>query len=148
MVHMEGEKSLLQGREQVYAKLTDLQFLVSCLPDLHQVKEVKEKTAAAVLRPGFSFARGELQLTVEKLEENPPVSARYLLKSKAIGSTSEVETIFSLSETDAGTVLHWKAEVKQLGGLLKAVPSGLIQGGAQRVITELLGKVEKKLAEK
>jgi carbon monoxide dehydrogenase subunit G len=145
MIHMEGEKSLLQGREQVFAKLTDLQFLVNCLPDLHQVKDVKEKTAAAVLRPGFSFARGEMQLTIEKVEETPPLSARFLLKSKAIGSSSEVETTFSLSATDAGTVLHWKAEVKQLGGLLKAVPRGLIQGGAQRVIEELLGNVEKKL---
>ena len=30
------------------------------------------------------------------------------------------------------TRVHWKAEVKQLGGLLKAVPAGLIRGAAQK----------------
>ena len=147
MLHMEGEKAFPQGPHQLYAKLTDLQFLVRCLPDLHEVKEVQEKTATAVLRPGFSFVRGEMQLTIEKLEETPATSAKFSLKTKGIGTSSEVETTFTLAEAGTGTALRWTSDVKQLGGLLKAVPAGLIQGGAQRVIADFLANVEKKLAE-
>jgi carbon monoxide dehydrogenase subunit G len=146
MLRFEGEKHFQQNRELVYLKLTELPFLVRCLPDLHEVKEVKEKTAAAILRPGFSFARGEMHLNVEKLEETPTSSARYSMKTKGIGSSSHVETAFSLSDTAGGTLVRWTAEVKDLGGLLKAAPAGLLQGAAQRVINDLLTNIERRLS--
>jgi carbon monoxide dehydrogenase subunit G len=147
MLHLEGEKRFTQPRDRVFARLTDLSFLVQCLPDLHQVKEVKETTAAAVLRPGFSFARGEMQLSIEKLEASPPASARFLLRTKAIGSSTEVETSLSLIDEGTATKVSWSADVKQLGGLLKAVPAGLIQGGAQRVVGQMLENLAKRLNE-
>ena len=41
MVHLEGEKTYSIPHEQLFARLTDLQFLVKCLPDLHEVKGVE-----------------------------------------------------------------------------------------------------------
>jgi carbon monoxide dehydrogenase subunit G len=146
MQRLEGDKTFPQSRQLVYTKLTDLQFLVKCLPDLHEVKEVKEKTVSAILRPGFAFVRGEMHLTVEKLEETNWSAARYVLKTKGIGSSSEVETTFKLSDQGTATLVRWTVEVKQLGGLLKATPSGLIQGAAQRVVTDLLTNIERKLS--
>ena len=52
-----------------------------------------------------------------------------------------------LVESNAGCTIQWSADVQQLGGLLKAVPAGLIQAGAERVINDLLANVEKKLNE-
>ena len=86
-------------------------------------------------------------MTVEMLAETPPTSARFSLKSKGIGTSSEVETAFTLSDAAGGTLLRWTTDVKQLGGLLKAVPSGLIQGGAQRIIEQMLENLEKKLGQ-
>src|SRR5262245_29027400 len=114
MLHLEGERTYPVPREQLFARLTDMQFLVKCLPDLHEVKSVQGRAATAVLRPGFSFARGDMQMTIELLAETPPTSARFSLKSKGIGTSSEVETTFSLSEATGGTKLHWTADVKQL----------------------------------
>ena len=41
--------------------------------------------------------------------------------------------------------MHWIAEVKELGGLLKMVPQGLIRGAAQKVLDDAWTAVEAKL---
>jgi len=140
-----GERDYPRPATEVFARLADMRFLVDCLPDLHEVGAVGERTAEAVLRPGFSFARGEMKLTAEKVAESPPESATYRLSTKGIGTSSVVETTLRLADRDGGSRLVWSAEVKELGGLMKAVPSGLIRGAAERVIGQLLTNVGEKL---
>src|SRR5262245_32411187 len=142
MLHLEGEKTLAKPRPEVWAKLTDLHFLVACIPDAGKKVQVQENTATVPIRPSFYFVGGELKLTIDKLDQAPDESALYRLSTKGIGTSSEVEVQFRLSDQDGGTLLRWSADVKHLGGLLKAVPHGLIQAGAQKVIGELLTKVE------
>jgi carbon monoxide dehydrogenase subunit G len=146
MQRLEGTRDFPVPLVQVWEKLSDVRFLTRCVPDVAEVKEATETKASLVIRPGFSFVRGELQLTLEKIDETPPLIARVRAKSKGVGSTSEVEAAFCLEERPNGTRLHWSAEVQQLGGLLKAVPQGLIQGGAQRVIEDLVKGIERNLA--
>ena len=142
---LSGDKALRRPVSDVWPRLVDLPFLVNCLPDLHAITSVDSQTAEAVLRPGFSFARSEMQLKIEKIEEVPPKSARFNFATKGIGSSSLVEARFDLVERDRGCLIQWSADVVQLGGLLKAVPSGLIQGGAEKVINDLLSRIEHKL---
>jgi carbon monoxide dehydrogenase subunit G len=147
MVHLEGEKLLSLAPAALWAKLTDLNFLVTCIPDVGRVVEVKDRTAVVTVQPGFSFVRGEIQLTLEKLEESPPDSARFLFKTKGIGSSSEVETAFTIAGTQEGSKLHWTADLKQVGGLLKAAPQGLLQAAAQKVMNDLWTRLEARLQE-
>ena len=129
----------------VFPRLVDMPFLVDCLPDLHVIKSVQATRAEATLRPGFSFARSEMHLTIEKVEESPPSAARFTFATKGIGSSSIVEARFQLTDNADGCSIQWVADVRQLGGLLKAVPSGLIQAGAERVINDLLTRIEQRL---
>jgi carbon monoxide dehydrogenase subunit G len=146
MVRLEGDKSFTQTPQELWPKLTDMRFLVQCLPDVDEVRDVQEKSACLVIRPGLAFVRGELQLIIEKTEETPPTSAKLVLKTKGIGTNSEVEACFSLAEQPGnGTHVHYVAETKQLGGLLKAVPEGFIQGAAQQVINDILNNLEQKM---
>jgi carbon monoxide dehydrogenase subunit G len=144
---LQGEKRLNQSLAEVWPRLTSLQFLVECLPDLHAIKSIHDMRAEAVLRPGFSFARSEMQLQIDKVEVSPPTSAQFTFATKGIGSSSLVDARFRLVDGDSGCAVHWSADVRQLGGLLKAVPAGLIQAGAERVINDLLGKIEQRLNE-
>ena len=41
-----------------------------------------------------------------------------------------------LSPQGSGTHLEWEADIKELGGLLKAVPKGLVLAAAQKVIAD------------
>ena len=64
---------------------------------------------------------------------------------QGIGSSSTVEASFAFSPTATGTRVHWVAEVKELGGLLKMIPSGLIRGAAQKVIGDAWNLIDAKL---
>ncbi len=78
-------------------------------------------------------------------EAASPSLVRLALASKGIGTSSEVEATVSLSPQQTGTRLQWVAEVKSLGGLLKAVPQGLIRGAAQKVVNDAWTAVENRL---
>jgi carbon monoxide dehydrogenase subunit G len=145
MVRFEGEKDFAQPPAELWAKLTDARFLVQCIPDVESVAEQASDHAALVLRPGFAFVRGTLDVTLRVVDAVAPSSARYVVASKGIGSTADVEATVALAPQATGTHVRWTAEVKTLGGLLKVVPSGLIRGAAQKVVNDVWAAVETKL---
>jgi carbon monoxide dehydrogenase subunit G len=145
MVRFEGDRVLPRPADELWAKLTDARFLVQCVPDVQEVKELAPDHASLVLRPGFSFVRGTLEAELRIAEAVAPSSARVLLSSRGIGSSSEVEATLALAPEGAGTKVHWTAEVKSLGGLLKLVPGGLVRGAAEKVINDAWNTVEAKL---
>ncbi|MCS6977520.1 MAG: SRPBCC domain-containing protein [Gemmatales bacterium] len=149
MLVLQGDRSFARPRDVVWTRLTDLGFLVKCLPDVARLEEVGPKTAKAVVRPGFSFVRGELQLTLERQADPAPFTACYLARTKGVGTSTEVLATLALAEdpAQAGTTrMAWQVEIRELGGLLKAVPRGLIQAGAQKVVADLLSGIERELA--
>jgi carbon monoxide dehydrogenase subunit G len=146
MIHFEGDKEFAQAPADLWAKVTDARFLVSCLPDVETVKQVEADRAECILRPGFSFVRGTLEINLEVKEKTPTSFARLVSRGKGIGSTSTVEVTLTLAPHDQGTRIHWTADIKELGGLLKPVPQGLIKAAAQKVIADVWRLVEAKLA--
>jgi carbon monoxide dehydrogenase subunit G len=145
MLHFEGDRDLAQAPSVVWSKLSDARFLVECIPGVESVASAEPSKATCTLRPGFAFVRGTLELTLTVSNAVPDQSVHLLLQTRGIGSTSEVEAELSLTPLGNGTRLHWVADVKTLGGLLKAVPQGLIKAAAQKVIADALTAVEAKL---
>jgi carbon monoxide dehydrogenase subunit G len=144
MTRFEGDRDFALPPDELWAKLTDARFLVTCMPDVESVAQAEPARAVLVLRPGFSFVRGTLDVVLEVADVTAS-SARVLLHSRGIGSSSEVEASLALAPRDGGASVHWVAEVKSLGGLLKMVPSGLVRGAAQKVVGDAWDLVEKKL---
>lgn len=145
MVRFEGERVFAEPPAELWAKLTDARFLVQCIPDVESVKEQHPDRAELVLRPGFSFVRGTLDVTLRVLDAVALSAARYSFISKGVGSSSDVEATVALAPEGAGTRVRWTAEVKALGGLLKMVPAGLIRGAAQKVVNDAWTGIEGKL---
>jgi carbon monoxide dehydrogenase subunit G len=145
MLRFEGDRDFPQAPGELFARLSDAGFLVQCVPDVESVSSQEADRAVMVLRPGFSFVRGTLDVTLQVVDAVAPTSARVLLHSKGIGSTSDVEATLALAPAEAGTRVHWTAEVKSLGGLLKLVPAGLVRGAAEKVINDAWNRATKKL---
>ena len=145
MLRFEGDRDFPQPPAELWARLTDARFLVQCIPDVESVTEVQPDRAVLVLRPGFAFVRGTLDVTLQVVDPVPPTSARLLLHSKGIGTSSDVEAALSLAAHGSGTRVHWVAEVKALGGLLKMVPAGLIRGAAEKVVGDAWNAVAARL---
>jgi carbon monoxide dehydrogenase subunit G len=147
-MRFEGDRDFPLPPTEVFTKLRDARFLVQCVPDSSPQGEPTQDKAQCTVRPGFAFVRGTIELTMEVAEAVAPTKLRLMLLSKGIGTSSDVEAVANFAAKDNGTALHWTAEVKRLGGLLKAVPSGLIRGAAQKVIEDLWNGVAARLAEK
>jgi len=145
MLHFEGQKQFPQAVAELVAKFSDARFLVNCVPDVVSVVATSATEATCVLRPGLSFVRGTLEVTMRIADHAPDQPIKINLHSKGIGSSSDVEAILRFSPADQGTAIQWCADVKHLGGLLKAVPHGLIQAAANKVINDAWNAVEMKL---
>ena len=144
MLHFEGDTDLAPGPAELSAQLGDARFLVQCVPGVEKVTLAEADRAVCTLRPGFSFVRGTLDVTLSVVERNEE-HTRVTIHSKGVGTTSDLEVVLRYAPHDAGTRVHWSADVSQLGGLLKAVPQGLIKGAAQKVVAEAWANARTKL---
>ena len=145
MVRFEGVREFAVSPTLAHARLTDVAFLVTCIPDVETVRSIAGDRAELVLRPGFSFVRGTLDVTLHLVAREYP-GATFQLLSKGIGSSSEVRATLAVTEAPEGASVHWIAEVTSLGGLLKMVPAGLIRGAAEKVINDAWDRIGRALA--
>ena len=145
MLRFEGDRDFRQVPAELWEKLSDARFLAQCIPDVETVRLAEPARAEVVLRPGFAFVRGTLDLTLEVVDAVAPTSARLVLRAKGMGSSSDVEATLALAPQGEGTRVHWVVEVKALGGLLKPVPQGLIRGAAQKVVGDAWAAVDARL---
>jgi uncharacterized protein len=143
-MQFEGDQEFTLPPKDVFAKLSDARFLVECIPGRESVTRADQREAVCTQRPGFAFVRGTLELTIQVVEATDS-TIKYVQLGKGIGSSSNVETVVTLTPTATGTHVHWRAEVKEMGGLLKMVPSGLIRGAAQKTIADVWREIEKRL---
>src|SRR5688500_2808039 len=107
MVQFEGDRDFPLPPAELGAKLSDARFLAQCVPGAEAVKKSEPQEAVCVVRPGFSFARGTLEVTLRVLETVPGQSVRLEVVGKGIGSTSTVEAVAKLVPQGDGTHVHW-----------------------------------------
>jgi carbon monoxide dehydrogenase subunit G len=146
MIQFEGDREFALPPAEVWGKLSDARFLVTCIPDVESVTKSEAAEAVCTVRPGFAFVRGTLELTIRVAQAEAGKPVKLLLASKGIGNSSTVEALLTLAPHGAGTRVHWQAQVKEMGGLLKMVPQGLIRGAAQKVVGDAWAAVERQLA--
>ncbi len=145
MLRVQGEEKFDQPPDVFWMSLARPEFICLCFPGVDRVVKSDDRSAAIVVRPGFSFVRGTLDVSFEFAETDPPRSARVLIHVKGIGSAAELELHIQLNPADDGTTVAWTANSIQLGGLLKAVSSGLMQAAAQKVASDTWAEVRKRL---
>jgi carbon monoxide dehydrogenase subunit G len=145
MLHYEGETDFPQPPRELWDSLRDARFLVGCVPDVEVVTRAEPAIAEFRVRPGLALVRGTLNTQLQVVEAQEAALVRLRVVGKGIGSSSTVEATLTLAPQDGGSRVHWTADVTQLGGLLKAVPRGLIQAAAQKVIADLWVAVQAKL---
>jgi len=145
MEHFEGERIFSQSPQELWPKFRDVSFLARCVPGGAIHDGATSDRAVCTVHPGFSFMRGSLEVTMLVIEHQTPTTVKFALKSKGIGSSSEVETALALAAHDQGTKIRWTADVKTLGGLLKMIPAGLIRGAAHKVIDDIWASLAEKL---
>ena len=145
MLHFEGDRDFSLPPEALFNKLRDASFLVTCVPQSTVKGTPTRDEAACSVTTGFTFVRGTLDAVIKIVEAQEPTLVKVLLQSKGIGISSDIVASLTIAAAESGSRVHWIADVERLGGLLKAVPAGLIRGAAQKTIDDILTGIQKKL---
>ena len=145
MLRVQGEEKFDQPPDVIWQSLSMPEYLCQCFPGVDRDVRCDERSASLIVRPGFSFVRGTLEIAFEFTETVPPRCARILIHIKGIGSSAELESHIELSPDESGSRAVWSAEALQVGGLLKAVSQGLMQAAAQKVASDTWAEVRKRL---
>ena len=147
MIEFGGEERFAASAEALYAHLTDLDAMARAIPDLVSAEKVDERTMKCVVRPGFSFLRGTMRLTIALGDTEPPKSAAMSVEAQGIGIGMRVASRVDISHDGAGSLLKWQARVEELKGLISAVSPGLITAAPDQVIRHAWTRVHKQLGE-
>lgn len=122
------------SRAELWARLTDMAFVLRAIPDVDRVVRLEDTGFACRVRPRLAFLSGSLELNFELIETAPHERLKVRSRGNAIGAAVVVESELHLSRAASGTELRWTGTIVAREGLLKHVSPGLIQGAAQRVI--------------
>jgi carbon monoxide dehydrogenase subunit G len=144
MIRFEGDRSIPLPITGLAAKLSDAGFLVGCLPDV-QVSEAGPDRAVWKLKPRLTFLTGSLSCEMSAVSREPAEGVAFKVFTKAMGASATVMTTLAFREIPGGTAVHWTGEIIEVTGLLKAVPKGLLQGTASKVIDDVWTAIEHKL---
>jgi carbon monoxide dehydrogenase subunit G len=142
-----GVEEFAAAAARVFAVVTDFDVLARVLPDVESSERVDANTLRCVVRPGFSFLRGKLNVTIVRQDAagGDSLTAQYRVESKAIGvqivveTSLRVEAVVDASEAASGPAgerskLHWQATVVERKGLVAAVSASLLRAAAEKVI--------------
>jgi carbon monoxide dehydrogenase subunit G len=142
-----GEQHLPFPPERVFAALRELEAVARRMPDVASVERVDGHTLKLVVKPGFSFLRGTLRVTMSVEETAPGRSLVQTARSEGIGMSMTIRSEISLSSAEGGTAAAWRAEVTERKGLVAAVGASLIQAAANKVLADGWSAVSRTLEE-
>jgi uncharacterized protein len=133
-----GEERFAAPPARVFEALTDPDSLAAAIPDLVSHEKVDDRTLKCSVRPGFSFIRTTLRMTVEIAEAQPHEQVSLRIHSQGIGAAMKVECRMRIHPEQGGAAAQvaWEAHVHELSGLITAVSPTLIRGAADKVIRD------------
>ncbi|HEX3870394.1 MAG TPA: SRPBCC domain-containing protein [Pirellulales bacterium] len=129
-----GEESFTSPPERVFDVLTDLDHMARTIPDLVSSQRVDDHTLKCVVRPGFSFLRGTMKLTIAIADVHRPTDARMNVDASGIGVTMRVESQIRVESEGPGSKLLWTARVTQAKGLVASLSPALLRAAADQII--------------
>jgi carbon monoxide dehydrogenase subunit G len=134
-----GEESFTSPPERVFNVLTDFDQITRTIPDLVSSERVDASTLKCVVRPGFSFLRGTLKLTIRLADVQPPAAAqpgnaRMTVDASGIGMSMRVESQLRVEPAGSGSKLVWTSTVAEAKGLIASVSPALLRAAADNVI--------------
>ena len=140
---IEGQYTIAAKAETVWERLNDPDVLAKSLPGVDKLEADGPDHYKATIKYKMGPVSGTFAGTVELSEKNPPHSMR--LKTSARGGPGFVNGDGKVELVPKGeeTEIHYSGDV-QLGGMLAAVGSRMIEGAAKKSIEEFFQSIAAK----
>lgn len=142
-----GEELFATEPARLFDALADLDLLAENIPNLISAEKLDERTLKCAVKPGFSFLRGTLKLTITLTERNPPAVAAMKIVAQGIGASMQVASRMQIAPDATGSRLNWQADIERVTGLLATVPAGLVKAAADQTICHAWEQIRQKLGE-
>ncbi len=137
---IEGQCTIAASRETVWERLNDPAVLAKSLPGVDELEPTGPDSYRSTIKYKMGPVSGKFDGTVELSEKNPPHSMR--LKTSARGGPGFVngDGKVELAAKGEQTEIRYSADV-QLGGMLAAVGSRMLEGAAKKSIEEFFQSI-------
>lgn len=141
---LSATRLLAVPRDRVYASLTQPESLRGCIEGCESLERVGEGSYTANLRVGVGGLKGSFSGKLEIREASPPRSFALVVEGKGVPGWVKGTARIDLLEKGGGTELRCEAE-GQVGGLIAAVGSRLVEAAGRRQLEDFLDKLAAQL---
>jgi carbon monoxide dehydrogenase subunit G len=131
-------------RDAVFAALIDPAVLQRAIPGCESLVAVGIDDYEAAIRIGVAGLKGTYTGTAQIREKAPPESLRLSFAGKGGPGFVRGSAAIRLSEDDGVTVVTSEADV-QVGGLIAAVGSRLIEAGARKLTDDFFSQLAREI---
>jgi carbon monoxide dehydrogenase subunit G len=136
---LSGTYQVSTPRDRVYAAITDPVVLQRVIDGCEKMVQTAEDSYDAHLKIGLAGMKGSYVGKIQMKDRRPPESYTLIIEGRGgpgfVKGTARVQ----LSEKDGRTEIQCDADA-QVGGLIAAVGSRLIEAAARRMMDEFFRK--------
>ena len=144
-MRFEGTVPIRASRERVWAFVIDPEQVGQCGPGVEKIEPIDATHFKATAKVGIGFISARFVVNMEFAEKEPPDRALIKAHGQAPGSAVDAMAEMRLSDgPDGTTVMDWHADVN-IAGTLAGVGARLIEGTANKMISQTFDCVRAKL---
>ncbi len=143
-MHVEGEFTVHQTKDRVWAFLADAKQFVDCLEDPHTVETTDETHFHGTVTTGVAFIRGTFRVQGEYTERTPGASLRARLTGTGMGSGLVADLTVTVTGDGGQTTVRWDGEMN-LTGSVATVGERLVRGTVDKKVQGLFENARRRL---
>jgi len=146
-MHFEGKTVVKAPVDRVWNFISTPESIAQCLPGVEEYKVLEGKRTEAKVKIGVGFIKGTFKVNSRVLEEDPQNRrAKLLVDGSGVTSAFKAEIQIGCNPHSEGSELSWVAEAT-VSGPLGSVAKGLIEGASQKVVSQTLECVTRKVSQ-
>jgi uncharacterized protein len=140
-VNVSGERIFAAPRDTVWQVLNDPASMAKTMPGVESFDIHDDRRWTANVKIPLGLGGLKMKVDMEKLEEREPEFAKLAVKGSGVGAMMNMETSFTLGDTDdGGTSMAWSADVKiagPVGSMGQRVLQPIVNQQVQHVLSAL-----------
>jgi carbon monoxide dehydrogenase subunit G len=145
-LHFESKAVVKVPVEKLWNFISTPESIAQCLPGVEEYKVLDGKKIEAKTKIGIGFIKGTFKVNSRVTEEDPVKRhAKLLVDGSGVTSAFKAEIAINCNPVPEGTELAWVADAT-ISGPLGTVAKGLLEGAAQKIITQTLECVTQKVS--
>ena len=145
-MNVSGERSFAAPREAVWRTLNDPASMAKTMPGVESFDVHDDRRWTANVKIPLGLGGLKMKMNFEKTEEREPEFARLSAKGTGVGAIMNMDTAFTLSETDGGTSMKWEADVK-IAGPVGSMGQRVLQPIVNQQVENVLDALEQQVGE-